>query len=100
MYHRTEDTLPEDLINTPQNTSKLVSYFRLNADPNEELARKLYYYEIPEYYRFEKDKWIRLAKMKGINEPIVNHHPDRIGRMYFVDPSQKPLFHLRYYKKA
>jgi len=89
--------MEDDLVNTPQKGSKLEAYFKLNADPKEKLARKLLYYQIPEYYTWEgqNSKWHISRGKNSDQEPSKYDHPTKIGRMYFVSSTLKELFHLR-----
>ena len=78
--------LDEDLVDVPQKHSKLDAYFKLNQV--DEFARDLYYWQIPEHYTWQAKEsiWKRAVKKTR-----------RIGRIYFVPPTQD-RFYLRYFK--
>jgi hypothetical protein len=76
IYFNHRNTL-QDVLEA-DHSSKLEAYFRLNMlDPS---ARELKYWEIPEYYTWEKDdrKWKRRSRN---GKPVI-------GRMYTCSPSE------------
>jgi len=74
----TEDEIREKI----ENDSELLAYFDLNK--NNELARNLFYHEIPEKFVFSKGKWNNRKK-----------HFSTIGRMVKVSPAETERYHLR-----
>jgi hypothetical protein len=122
--------MDDDLNDTPQKESKLDAFFNLvdkedkleKKYPNtyKSLAKNLYYIEIPQYYTWhgQKSEWrpwmIRnnkdpieyeknyICKTNLLDPNFAKPNSKRIGRIYFVSPLKKELFHLRYieiYKK-
>ena len=80
-----DDQVDEDLANLPQKQSKLDAYFELNREDKD--AHNFTYCQIPEHYAWQgsESKWRKNRKQAK-----------RIGRMYFVPPTSRDLFHLRY----
>nr|CAD2199069.1 unnamed protein product [Meloidogyne enterolobii] len=74
----TEDEIREKI----ENDSELLAYFDLNKNNN--LARNLFYHEIPEKFVFSKGKWNNRKK-----------HFSTIGRMVKVSPAETERYHLR-----
>lgn len=65
-------------------SSTLLAWFKLNAeDPR---ARDYYYYEIPEHFRWRKDKGVFVARKVNWNV---------IGRIHCVGHVTSELYHLR-----
>lgn len=72
-------------------TSKLLEWFKVNADPAEgPRARGIKYQDFPSYYRWSGKQWIRRAIQPGHRgyRPVI-------GRMYFIQPTQGERFYLR-----
>ena len=64
--------------------SPLLAWFKLNREMPE--AREKYYYEIPEYFKWDKNK--------GLFSPRKNCKKV-LGRMFFVSPHKSEPHHLR-----
>lgn len=67
-----------------QPRSTLLAWFKLNREVPE--ARGKYYYEIPEFFKWEKNK--------GVFTPRKNN-TKVLGRMFFVSPHKTEVHHLR-----
>ena len=62
----------------------LMAWFDLNADDQNADARQYTYRQIPEHYRFDKNRWIKRTKKLAV-----------IGRLYTVSPKEQERFYLR-----
>lgn len=76
--------MPPTVNKRPPPKSTLLAWFQLNREVPE--ARDKYYYEIPEFFKWDKTK--------GLFSPRKNHKKV-LGRMFFVSPHKTEPHHLR-----
>jgi hypothetical protein len=77
-----ENMTEEEIRDKIEKDSELMAYFELNKVS--ELARSLYYHEIPEKFVFKKGHWTERKS-----------HFNTIGRMVKVSPAETERYHLR-----
>lgn len=73
----------EALARAAQDGTALTAYFILNQD--NEAARQLLYYEVPEHFILKKNVWV--ARQRG-SEKVIS-------RIYYVSPKDAERFYLR-----
>lgn len=85
------DNLAEKVNNPPQTT--LLSFFELCK--TDELAKLLLYFEVPSYYVWQKNKFVRRKRGKPVDGWLEIKKEHALGRVYTVHPKNTECYHLR-----
>lgn len=87
----TSANLIEKLINSPQTT--LLAFFDLCKTEN--FARTLLYHEVPSYFVWNKNKFVRRKRGKDVDGWPGVKKDDALGRVYTIRPNNTECYHLR-----